>query len=192
MPQGVANNNNKNNTQTKYRWTIQMWVYQYFVTSLVAQLVKESACNAGGTDLIPWSGRSPGEGIDYPIQYSFLGFLGELDSKESTCNVGYLGSIPGLERSLGEGNGYPVPYSGLENSKDSIGHGVAESQTRLSDFHCHFLSSLVWERIWERKSYGARDKMFIVNVSVLKPANILALDYYDWGCNKHLDIQIIN
>ena len=99
MPQGVANNNNKNNTQTKYRWTIQMWVYQYFVTSLVAPRVKESACKAGGTDLIPWSGRSPGEGIDYPIQYSFLGFLGELDSKESTCNVGYLGSIPGLERS---------------------------------------------------------------------------------------------
>ena len=32
---------------------------------------KESACNAGDPDLIPGSGRSPGEGIDYPLQYSW-------------------------------------------------------------------------------------------------------------------------
>ena len=50
-------------------------------------------------------------------------------------NVGDLGSIPGLGRSPGEGNGYPLQYSGLENSLDCIVHGVAKSQTRLSDFH---------------------------------------------------------
>ena len=37
--------------------------------------------------------------------------------------------------STGEGNGYPLQYSGLENSMDCTIHGVAESQTRLSDFH---------------------------------------------------------
>ena len=31
---------------------------------------KESTCNAGGLGLSPWSGRSPGEGIGYPLQYS--------------------------------------------------------------------------------------------------------------------------
>ena len=31
---------------------------------------KESACNAGDPSSIPGSGRSPGEGIDYPLQYS--------------------------------------------------------------------------------------------------------------------------
>ena len=31
---------------------------------------KESACNTGGIRSIPGSGRSPGEGLDYPIQYS--------------------------------------------------------------------------------------------------------------------------
>ena len=31
---------------------------------------KESACNAGDPGLIPESGRSPGEGIGYPPQYS--------------------------------------------------------------------------------------------------------------------------
>ena len=34
---------------------------------------KESTCNAGDTGLIPESGRSPGEGNDYPLQYSCLG-----------------------------------------------------------------------------------------------------------------------
>ena len=49
-------------------------------------------------------------------------------------NVGDLGSIPGLGRSPGEGNGDPLQYSGLENSLDCIVHGVAESQTQLSNF----------------------------------------------------------
>ena len=33
---------------------------------------KESACNAGDLGLIPGLGRSPGEGISYPLQYSGL------------------------------------------------------------------------------------------------------------------------
>ena len=33
---------------------------------------KESACNAGDPSSIPGSGRSPGEGISYPLQYSGL------------------------------------------------------------------------------------------------------------------------
>ena len=32
---------------------------------------KESACNAGDPGSIPGSGRSPGEGIGYPLQYSW-------------------------------------------------------------------------------------------------------------------------
>ena len=40
--------------------------------SLVAQLVKESACNVGGLGSIPGLRRSPGEGNSYPLQYSGL------------------------------------------------------------------------------------------------------------------------
>ena len=54
--------------------------------------------------------------------------------KESACNAGDLGSIPGSGRSAGEEKGYPLQHSGLENSK-----GMAKSQTRLSDFHFHFM-----------------------------------------------------
>ena len=63
-----------------------------------------------------------------------LAFCGSA-GKESTCNVGDLGSIPGLGRSPGEGKGYPLQYSGLENSMDCTVHGVAKSQTQLSDSH---------------------------------------------------------
>ena len=34
--------------------------------------VKESACNVGDLGSIPGSGRSPGEGNGYPLQYSYL------------------------------------------------------------------------------------------------------------------------
>ena len=43
-------------------------------------------------------------------------------------------TIPVLERSPGKGKGYPLQYSGLQNSMDCIIHGVANSQTGLSDF----------------------------------------------------------
>ena len=94
---------------------------------------KESTCNAGDAGSIPGSGRSAGEGIGYPTPV-FLGFPCGLAGKES-CSVGDLVLIPGLGRSPGGGKGYPLQYSGLENSIDWIVHGVAKSQTRLSDFH---------------------------------------------------------
>ena len=48
-------------------------------------------------------------------------------------------SIPGLGRTPGEENGNPLQYSCLENPMDRAAweaavHGVAKSQTRLSDF----------------------------------------------------------
>ena len=60
------------------------------------------------------------------------------DSKESACNVGDLDSIPGLGRPPGERNGYLLRVSCLENPMDreawwAAVHGVAQSQTRLSD-----------------------------------------------------------
>ena len=66
-----------------------------------------------------------------------MGFPGSSASKESACNVGDLGLIPGLGRSPGQGNGYPLQCSGLESFMDCIVHGVAKSQTWLSNFHLH-------------------------------------------------------
>ena len=38
----------------------------------MAQVVKNPPCGAGDSDLIPGSGRSPGEGNGNPLQYSCL------------------------------------------------------------------------------------------------------------------------
>ena len=69
-----------------------------------------------------------------------LDFPGGSDDKESAHNVGDLGSISGSRTSLGEGNGYPLQYFGLENSMHrgawwATVHAVANSRTRLNDFH---------------------------------------------------------
>ena len=102
-------------------------------------------------------------------QYRWLGFPCGSAGKEFACNVGDPGSISGLGRSPGEGKGYPLQYSGLENSMDSIVHGVSKSPTPLSDFHFHipwsmYLKGTAWgqggeleavtvvyERSWEAK-----------------------------------------
>ena len=39
---------------------------------------KESACNAGDPSLIPGLGRSTGEGIGYPLQYSWTSLVAQL------------------------------------------------------------------------------------------------------------------
>ena len=70
------------------------------------------------------------------------------DDKASAYNAGDVGSIPGLGRSSGEGNGNPLQYSCLENTMDrglpqAVVHGVAKSQTQLSDFTSLHFSSLL-------------------------------------------------
>ena len=39
---------------------------------------KESTCNAGDPDLIPGLGRSAGEGIGYPLQYSWASLVAQM------------------------------------------------------------------------------------------------------------------
>ena len=80
----------------------------------------------------------------------YSGFPGGSEVKASACNAGNLSSIPGLARSPGEGNGNPLQYSYPENPMDggawwATVHGVAESQTQLSDFthFCVFLLPLL-------------------------------------------------
>ena len=96
---------------------------------------KESICKAGEPGLIPGLGRSLGEGIGYPLQYSWASLS---VGKEFACNVRDLGLMPRLGRSPGEGIGYPLQYSGVENSMDCIVHGLAKSWTWSINFHFHF------------------------------------------------------
>ena len=99
---------------------------------------KESAFNAGAPGLIPELGRSAGEGIGYPLQYSWASLVAQLVKNPPAMRETWVRSL-GLGRSRGEGKGYPLQYCGLENPMDggawwAAVHGVVKSQTRLSDF----------------------------------------------------------
>ena len=68
---------------------------------------------------------------------------GGSEVKNLTANAEDLGSIPGSGRFPGEGNGKPLQYSCLENPMDggpwwTAVHGVAKSQTQLSNFSFTF------------------------------------------------------
>ena len=80
------------------------------------------------------SGDFPGGPVVKTLP-SNVGFPCGSTGKESSCSVGDLGLIPGLGRFPGEGNSYPFWYSGLENSIDSIVHGVIKGWIPLSNFH---------------------------------------------------------
>ena len=78
--------------------------------------------------MIPGSGRSAGEGIGYPLQYSSL--VAQLVRNLPAIQETWVQSL-GWEDPLEKGKANPLQYSGLENSMDCIDHGVARSQTRL-------------------------------------------------------------
>ena len=52
--------------------------YDHSVLTVHRSVGKESACNAGDPGLIPGSGRSAGEGIGYPLQYSWASLVAQL------------------------------------------------------------------------------------------------------------------
>ena len=69
----------------------------YILGFPVSSAGKESSCNTRDPSLFPGSGRSPGEGIGYPLQYSWAS-LAWSAGKESACNVGDLGWEDPLEK----------------------------------------------------------------------------------------------
>ena len=59
---------------------------------------KESACNAGDPSSIPRSGRSPGEGISYPLQYSWVSLVVQL-----------VKNLPAMQETLVQSLGWEEP-----------------------------------------------------------------------------------
>ena len=83
--------------------------------------------------MFPGSGRSPGEGIGYPLQYSWASLVAQKVKNPPTMWETWFQSL-GWEDLLEKGHGNPVQYSCLENPMDRGAwqvkiHGVAKSQT---------------------------------------------------------------
>ena len=89
---------------------------------------KEFACNAGDPGSIPGPGRSSGEEIGYPLQYSWASLVAQLVKNPLTMQKTWV-QTPGWEDPLEKGKGYQLQYSGLENSMDCVIHGVAKTWT---------------------------------------------------------------
>ena len=107
---------------------------------------EETTWNAGDPSLIPGSGRSPGEGVGYPLQYSCASLVAQLVKNLSAMWetwVLYLGWKDPLQQGK-------ATHSSILAWRTSwtIVHGVANSQTQLSDFHFSLTRLLVYyERI---------------------------------------------
>ena len=57
----------------KFLLTLSIYIFKNcYVSSLIAQTVKESSCNAGDLGSMPGLERFPGEGNGYLLQYSCL------------------------------------------------------------------------------------------------------------------------
>ena len=111
---------------------------------------KESACNAGDPSSIPGWGRSAGEGIGYPLQYSWASLVAQLVKKLSEMWDTWVWSL-GWEDPLKKGK---ATYSSILAWVDCIIHGVTKSWTWLSYLHFHFHSCPGVE------DYTARDYIF--------------------------------
>ena len=71
----------------------------------------ESACNAGDPGSIPESGRSDGEGISYPFQYSWASLVAQLVKNPHAMQETWVRSL-GWEDALEKGLPIPVFWPG--------------------------------------------------------------------------------
>ena len=95
---------------------------------------KESACNAGDPGLIPGSRRSPGEGIGYPLQYSWASLVAQIVKNPSAMQDTWVQSL-GWEDPLEEGTAthfsilaWRIPMD--REAWQTTVHGVSEGKVR--------------------------------------------------------------
>ena len=74
----------------------------YLLGFLDSSVGKESACNAGDPGSIPGSGSYPGEGIGYPLQYSWTSLVVQLVKNPPAMREAWVQSL-GWEDTLEKG-----------------------------------------------------------------------------------------
>ena len=102
------------------------------MSSLDSSVGKESACNAGDPSLIPGLGRSPGEEIGYPLQYSWASLVAQLVKNSPAMWETWVQSLS-WEDPLGKRR-RPTPtfWPGEFHGLEFMG---SQSWTRLSGLH---------------------------------------------------------
>ena len=109
----------------------------YKLGFLASPAGKESACNAADPILIPELGRSPGEGMGYPLQYSWASLLAQLVKNLPAMQQTWIRS-QGWEDPLEEGMATHSNILAWRIPMDrgvwrATAHQVAKSWTQLSN-----------------------------------------------------------
>ena len=111
---------------------------------------KESTCNTGDPGLIPGSGRSAGEGIDYPLQSSWASLVKNLPGMQET----WVGKIPWRRELLPT----PVFLPGESHGQRSLagyslwGHRVRHNWLTLTTLFSVF-TVILWVTDYHHQSY---------------------------------------
>ena len=125
--------------QTVIREDIYMEQIQAFPDSSVGE---ESICNAGDPGSISGSGRSTGEGVGYPLQYSWTSLVTQTVILSAIWEA-WLQSLD-WEDPLEEGMVNPLQYSCLENphgQRSLVGYSPwsRKESDMTEQLHFHFL-----------------------------------------------------
>ena len=86
---------------------------------------KESMCNAGDPGLIPEWGRSSGEGIGSPLQYSWASLVAQLINRVQCRIPGFnpwAGKIPWRMERLPTSVFWPGEFHGQSMGSQRVGH----------------------------------------------------------------------
>ena len=104
----------------------------------------ESPCNAGNPSLIPGSGRSAGEGIGYPLQYSWASLLAQLVRIHLQCGrpgfYPWVGKIPWRREWLPTPVFLPREFHGLYSSWGRKESDMTEQLSLLQKRDCFNVS----------------------------------------------------
>ena len=103
---------------------------------------RESTCNAGDPGSIPGLGRSSGEGIDYPLHYSWASPVAQLVKNLLQCRRP--GFDPCVRKIPWRKERLPTPVSWSGEFHGQYIHGVTKSQTWQSDFHFYLMNLFIF------------------------------------------------
>ena len=95
----------------------------------VKEIRKGESYNAGDPGSVPGLGRSAGEGVGYPLQYSWASLVAQLVKSLPAMRETWIRSL-GWDNPLEEGKAIPTLVSWPGEF-----YGLAKSQTHLSSFH---------------------------------------------------------
>ena len=123
-----------------------------------SSVAKESTCNAGDPSLIPGSGRSTGEGIGYPLQYSRASLVAQLVKNLPSMQETWVQSL-GWEDPLEKGKpthssilAWRIPWTIQCMGSQRVGHNWA-----TFTFHFHNLWEYLiwygWISCWEDSKF---------------------------------------